>query len=82
MQINVGVTDRAVRIWSGAVLGPTAIGTLLGLLPLPTSLAPVCGLSAIYLFTTALSRRCPVFYLLRINSRTEQPSSEQSNRHG
>ncbi len=58
---NIGPVDRAIRIWSGAILGPTAIGTVLSVTGLPSPMAPVCGLSALYLFATSLTRYSPLY---------------------
>lgn len=66
---NIGPSDRAVRLWSGAILGPTALFTLASLLGLPRPLAPVCGLTALYCFGTALTRYSPVYQLLGIDTR-------------
>ncbi len=69
MEQRIGPVDRAIRIWTGALLGPTAIGILTGVIELPTTIAPVCGLTAIYMFTTGLSRRSLVYSLLGIDTR-------------
>ncbi|WP_397541132.1 DUF2892 domain-containing protein [Salinarchaeum sp. IM2453] len=65
---NIGETDRAVRIWSGAVCGPIAAGTVKGYLDIPEIVAPVLGFFAIYMFITGLTRISPLYVLLGISS--------------
>lgn len=68
---NIGPSDRAVRLWSGALLGPTALFTLASLLPLPQPLAPVFGLTALYCFATGLSRHSPVYHVLGVDTKAD-----------
>ena len=65
---NIGPSDRAVRLWSGALLGPTALFTLASLLGLPHRLAPAFGVTALYCFATGLSRYSPLYQLLGVDT--------------
>lgn len=74
---NIGPSDRAIRLWSGAILGPTALFTVAQLIVLPQSLAPVFGLSALYCFSTALLRWSPVYHVFGIS--TQPPAESPPN---
>gem|GEM_PF-5493337 len=69
---NIGPVDRAIRLWTGAISGPTAIGTLLGITGLPEGFAPFFGVLALYCFATALARRSFVYAILGIDTRVDE----------
>ncbi|MFP4218395.1 MAG: DUF2892 domain-containing protein [Salinarchaeum sp.] len=69
---NIGPVDRAIRLWTGAISGPTAIGTLLGVTGLPEGLAPFFGVLALYCFATAFARRSFVYAILGIDTRVTE----------
>lgn len=69
---NIGPVDRAIRLWTGAISGPTAIGTLLGVTGLPEGFAPFFGTLALYCLATALARRSFVYAVLGIDTRVDR----------
>jgi hypothetical protein len=68
MDVNVGQTDKTVRIVIGALAGGASLATLAGTAPLPSLAAPVLGVAALILLVTAYTGFCGLYSVLGVDT--------------
>lgn len=68
MDVNVGQTDKTVRIVVGALAGVISLATLAGAVPLPALAAPVLGIGALILLVTAYTGFCGLYSVLGVDT--------------
>jgi len=68
MDVNVGQTDKTVRIVIGAIIGLLSLATLAGAVPLPAIAAPVLGVGALILLITGYTGFCGLYSVLGVDT--------------
>ena len=71
--MNVGATDRTVRIAIGALAGIVSLAVLANAVPLPELASPVLGLMAVVLLGTGYTGFCPLYSLLGVDTCPASP---------
>jgi hypothetical protein len=71
--MNVGETDRMVRIGIGALAGLISLAILANVVQLPELASPVLGLAAVVLLGTGYTGMCPIYSLLGVDTCSASP---------